>query len=137
MSGAVKFRFVTIDDDDKRIGVGLIVDSAIHSIQSRHNSSYAVAFELPIYEFRCCTEQPLGEHRQGGLIGRRFGKEGDLHGFTETPPNTPLYHMSPRRAVPRISSKCSTCDNCLNCTSSPSFWANTISSGWSRYRSSR
>jgi hypothetical protein len=37
------------------------------------------------------------------LIGWRFAKVGDLHGFTDTPPRMPLYHTSLRGESPRSS----------------------------------
>ena len=49
------------------------------------------------------AEESFRENRHGRLIGGRFAVEADLHGFTDTPPRTPLYHTSLSGESPRMS----------------------------------
>src|SRR5207245_669290 len=99
------------------------------AIERSEESRYAVGFQIHVDRFRRLAEDAFRENRQRRLIGWRLAVITNLHGFTDTPPSTPLYHTSLSGDSPRISSKCAISVSRLISTSRPSFWARTTSSG--------
>src|SRR5205085_1181251 len=105
--GVVQIHVIAIDHDDQPLGIGVEVNAAEDAAQGAEEGRDAMGLQIHADGLRRFTEDSRHENLQGRTVGGGFTVETDHHGFTDTPPRTPLYHTSLRGEFPRISWKCS------------------------------
>src|SRR6266571_9424567 len=77
----------------------------------------------------------LGENADRSFVSGRLGEEDKPHSVVGTPPSTPVYHASPNWASWRTRSRSDLRASGSNLAALPLFSAITMSSRWSRNKS--
>src|SRR5438105_15231886 len=80
--------------NDHAFSIGVVVNTTENAVKRCENARHAVRLQVHVDWLWRLTEDALGEDGQRRLVGGRLAVETDLHGFTDTPPRTPLYHTS-------------------------------------------